>query len=95
MLRHTRTVAEKQSGGDPTVRACVGPCHLSLRLRLTPSLTVGPPRHASTARGAPLVDELHDGDGDGAEQEDVYETFLAQDEFSQKPRGEERRGEQT
>jgi len=41
------------------------------------------------------VDELHDGDGDGAEQEDVYEAFLAQHEFSHEPSGEERRGEQT
>ncbi len=47
------------------------------------------------ARGPSFVDELHDGDGDGAEQEDVYEAFLAQHEFSHEPRAEERRGEQT
>jgi hypothetical protein len=41
------------------------------------------------------VDELHDADGDGAEQEDVDEAFLAQDEFSHEPSGEERRCEQT
>ncbi len=50
---------------------------------------------ASAPRRAPFVDELHDADGDGAEQEDVYETFPAQHEFSHEPRGEERRGEQT
>ena len=56
----------------------------------------GPPGAlSSTARGAALVDELHDADGDGAEQEDVDEAFLAQHEFSHEPRGEERRGEQT
>ncbi|MDT7780496.1 MAG: hypothetical protein QOC99_3008 [Acidobacteriota bacterium] len=38
--------------------------------------------------------ELYDGDGDGAEQKDVYETFLAQQEFSHEPYGEERRCEQ-
>jgi hypothetical protein len=47
------------------------------------------------ARRPPFVDELHDGDGDGAEQEDVYEAFPAQNEFSHEPRGAERRGEQT
>ena len=41
------------------------------------------------------MDKLHDADGDGAEQEDVYEAFLAQHEFSHEPRDEERRGEQT
>ena len=46
-------------------------------------------------RRAPLVDELHDADGDGAEQEDVYEPLPAQDEFSHEPRGEQRRGQQT
>ncbi len=56
-----------------------------------PSLTVGPQPRARAA----LVDELHDADGDGAEQEDVDEAFLAQHEFSHEPRGEERRDEQT
>jgi hypothetical protein len=51
--------------------------------------------NASPARRAPLVDELHDADGDGAEQEDVYEALFAQHEFSHEPRREERRGEQT
>ena len=46
-------------------------------------------------RGVALVDEPDDGDGDGAEQEDVYEAFPAQDEFSDEPRGEQRRGQQT
>src|SRR5215203_2230084 len=45
--------------------------------------------------GAPLVDELDDADGDRTEQEDVYEAFLAQHEFSHEPRGEECRGQQT
>ena len=53
------------------------------------------PAIGSAARRASFVDELHDADGDGAEQEDVYEAFLAQHEFSHEPRGEERRGEQT
>ena len=51
--------------------------------------------NASPARRSSFVDELHDADGDGAEQEDVYEPFLAQHEFSHEPHGEERRGEQT
>jgi hypothetical protein len=41
------------------------------------------------------VNELYDADGDGAEQEDVYEAFPAQHEFPHEPRGEERRDEQT
>ena len=49
----------------------------------------------STTCRPSFVDELHDADGDGAEQEDVDEPFLAQHEFSHEPRGEERRGEQT
>ena len=49
----------------------------------------------SPTRRATFVDELDDAHGDGAEQEDVYEAFLAQHEFSHEPRGEERRGEQT
>ena len=49
----------------------------------------------SRSRSPSFVDELHDADGDGAEQEDVYEAFPAQHEFSHEPRGEERRGEQT
>ena len=53
------------------------------------------PRQLSRSRSAALVDELHDADGDGAEQEDVYEALLAQHEFSHEPRREERRGEQT
>ncbi|MDT7690396.1 MAG: hypothetical protein QOE46_3155 [Acidobacteriota bacterium] len=43
---------------------------------------------------AAVVDETNDGDGDGAEQKDVYESFLAHDEFSHEPRGEESRCEQ-
>src|SRR5215207_6182355 len=54
-----------------------------------------PDGQTSATRGAALMDELHDPDGDGAEQEDVYKTFLAQHEFSHEPRAEERRGEQT
>jgi hypothetical protein len=50
-------------------------------------------KKASAPRGNSFVDELHDADGDGAEQEDVYKAFLAQHEFSHEPRGEERRGE--
>lgn len=54
-----------------------------------------PDSRASAARGAALVDELHDADGDGTEQEDVYEAFLAKHEFSHEPCSEERCGEQT
>jgi len=43
-----------------------------------------------TAGGAQVVDELDDGDGDGAEQEDVDETLLAEDELAGEPRREER-----
>ncbi|MDT5293410.1 MAG: hypothetical protein QOJ76_290 [Acidobacteriota bacterium] len=40
------------------------------------------------------MDELHDGDGDGAEQEDVDETFFAENEFPHEPRREKRRRKQ-
>ena len=43
----------------------------------------------SLASGQTVVDELHDGDGDGAEQEDVYEAAAAEDEFADRPRREE------
>ena len=51
-----------------------------------------PPGNTSAPRRPSLVDELHDGDGDGAEQEDVYEALAAEDEFADRPRREERGG---
>ena len=48
-----------------------------------------------TARCSSFMHQLHDADGDGAEQEDVYEALPAHHEFSHEPRDEERRGEQT
>ena len=91
MLRPARAVAEKQNRGG--WRAGRSYPARAVETALTRSLQ--PAVLVSLPRGTPLVDELHDGHGDGTEQEDVYEAFLAQDEFSHEPRGEERRGEQT
>ena len=88
MLPNVRTVATKQN--RERVRAPALSPHGVTQTRSLPFAVL-----FSGPRRAPLVDELHDGDGDGAEQEDVYEALLAQHEFSHEPRGEERRGEQT
>jgi hypothetical protein len=44
---------------------------------------------ASTARRAPLVHPLHHGDGDGAQQQDVYEAAFSQQHANQ-PQPEQR-----
>lgn len=89
MLPNALTVAAKRQEPDREGGRLV------LRCRLKRKPHALPDGRASTARGAPLVDELYDADGDSAEQEDVYEAFLAQHEFTHEPRGEERRSEQT
>lgn len=45
------------------------------------------------AARAPVVYELHDGDSHGAEEYDVYEPLLAEDELPDEPPREEHGGQ--
>ncbi len=91
----TRIVAASRANGQPTFPFESGEKTVwgDRFLRAPRPFVRARRRTTLTPRRAPDVDELHDRHRDGAEQNDVDETLLAEDEFPHEPPREERGGD--